>query len=171
MELQITARGRPLSLPTRPPSRWCRSHKVDELAACPWAEVAWYFADSREQYRLLGRVTVVGEGAPADDKLQRARAAAWKNMSDPGRQQFLWPAPGLPRGTGEEGEAEDPALFKPPPPGKDDPVAASFCLCILEVEQTDLLSLAANTRRAFRRRAGGEGDAGAGVWEEANVNP
>jgi hypothetical protein len=31
---------------------------------------------------------------------------AWKNMSDPGRQQFLWPHPGEPRG-------EDSSVFKP----------------------------------------------------------
>ena len=36
----------------------------------------------------------------------QARLVAWKNMSDPGRQQFGWPQPGLDRGA-------DDSLFQP----------------------------------------------------------
>lgn len=28
-----------------------------------WAEICWYFPDSREQYRLLGQLTLIGEGS------------------------------------------------------------------------------------------------------------
>lgn len=53
-----------------------RSQKVGEVAGNPWAEVAWYFPDSREQFRLLGRLSVV-DAATADEKLQKVRRGAW----------------------------------------------------------------------------------------------
>jgi hypothetical protein len=85
-------------------------------------------------------------------------------MSDSGRQQFTWPIPGLPRGTGEEGEEESSSdLFSCPAPGKDDPVADPFCFCYIDVEEVDHLSLKANKRRTFRCN----GD----TWEETEVNP
>lgn len=73
-----------------------RSSKVAEAAANPAAEVAWYFPNSREQYRIAGRLTIVDEGF-SDARLLRARQAAWSRMSAAGRQQFVWPHPGLPR--------------------------------------------------------------------------
>ena len=36
--------------------------QVAEIAANPWAEVAWYFPTSREQYRISGTLQVVEEG-------------------------------------------------------------------------------------------------------------
>lgn len=147
------------------PSCCRRSRKIEEIAHCPWAEVAWYLPQTREQFRFLGRLTVV-DAATEDAALQRVsrhaaawprcpgpthvapparhvdavpppstcppglllpllpmpaaypthvwlppaslqgRLVAWKNMSDPGRQQFLWPHPGEPRG-------EDASVFKP----------------------------------------------------------
>ena len=138
-----------------------RSKKVEDLAHSPWAEVAWYFPDSREQYRLLGKVTVITKDTPADEKRGRARVGAWKAMSDPGRQQFTWPHPGLPRATGEESDQ----AFAEAPPSKDDPVADPFCLCFIEVEEVDLLDLKTNRRRSFNKASEG------GEWQETNVNP
>lgn len=103
-------------------------------------------------------MTIITKDSIEDEKLQRARAAAWKNMSDPGRQQFLWPEPGLPRP-----EGEDAALFGKPAPGKDDPVADPFCLCVLDVHEVDLLCLKTNERRSYKR----DGE----TWTESFVNP
>ena len=36
-----------------------RSRKVEQVERAPWAEACWYFPDSREQFRLLGRPSVV----------------------------------------------------------------------------------------------------------------
>ena len=47
---------------------------MEELAHCPWAEIAWYFPDTREQFRLLGRLTVVGAAA-TDAREQQASGA------------------------------------------------------------------------------------------------
>jgi len=50
----------------------CRSKKIEEIAHNPWAEVAWYLPDSREQFRLLGRLTVV-DSQTGDAALQQVR--------------------------------------------------------------------------------------------------
>ncbi len=42
-------------------SQLCRTQKTKDLAHMNWAEVCWYFPDSREQYRLLGHLTLVGK--------------------------------------------------------------------------------------------------------------
>lgn len=100
-----------------------------------------------------------------DEKLAKARTSAWKNMSDPGRQQFMWPAPGLPKGLDENEEA--PSLGKDDPaPGKDDAVADPFCLCFMEVSAVDHLELKSNVRRKFSL-----GDSAANSWLETEVNP
>lgn len=46
--------------------------QVSEIAGNPWAEVAWYLPETREQFRLAGRLTVVGDDH-ADEKLCKVR--------------------------------------------------------------------------------------------------
>ena len=41
---------------------------MEEVKKNPWGEVAWYFEDSREQYRLGGNITIVGHDH-SDEKL------------------------------------------------------------------------------------------------------
>lgn len=139
-----------------------RSRKVGEIAHNAWGEVAWYLADTREQFRLLGQLHVVSreEQEPA---LQKARLVAWKNMSDVGRQQFGWPDPGVDRG-------EDSSVFKPQAPTKDDPVADAFCLVYMDVEEVDHLELSQNQRHTYRKQQQQEGD-GDPSWVVRNVNP
>ncbi|GAB4815297.1 hypothetical protein N2152v2_002343 [Parachlorella kessleri] len=138
-----------------------RSHKVEEIALNPWGEVNWYFIDTREQFRLLGQLLVVTKDEQ-DESLQQARLAAWKNMSDPGRQQFGWPQPGLDRG-------EDDSIFKPQAPTADDPVTDTFCLVFMDVEGVDHLELAANQRHVYSKQQGGRGSEA--EWVIRNVNP
>ena len=134
-----------------------RSDKVRHLDRMPFAEVAWYFPVTREQYRIGGKVQVVTEET-TDVMLEKARRMAWSNMSDPGRQQFLWPSPGQAR-TGHD-EAQYNAVQTPT---KDDPVAPAFCLCCLEVDRVSKLSLRSNERMDFSRDEG--------VWRAKRVNP
>lgn len=35
-----------------------RSAKVSQIGSRPWAEVCWYFVETREQFRILGQVSV-----------------------------------------------------------------------------------------------------------------
>ncbi|KAI3430273.1 hypothetical protein D9Q98_004869 [Chlorella vulgaris] len=118
-----------------------RSRKIAEVAACPWGEVAWYFPNTREQFRILGQLTIV-DSQTQDAALQKGRLVAWKNMSDSGRQQFLWPQPGEQRG-------DDDSIFKPDPPTSQDPVLDTFCLACLAAEEVDHLQLPKNQRRLY----------------------
>lgn len=56
-----------------------RSRKVGEVAHNPWAEVAWYFPNTREQFRVLGKLTVV-DSQTDDDVLQKVHPgyAGWQ---------------------------------------------------------------------------------------------
>ncbi|WPT16536.1 Pyridoxine/pyridoxamine 5'-phosphate oxidase 2 [Picochlorum sp. SENEW3] len=124
-----------------------RSDKVEQVAHCPFVEIAWYFPATREQYRLKGVIQVVGE--ESDPDLVKAREISWKNMSDPGRQQFLWPTPGVPR-TGQDESQYDTKDH----PQKDAPVAPHFCLCCVYVTHVDHLNLKTNERRVHARADG-----------------
>jgi len=165
-----------------------RSHKVKDLEANPWAEIAWYFTDTREQFRFLGKLTVIGaqhnndntNDSPQQDdidttttttttitsqqKLAKARVSAWKNMSDPGRQQFTWPFPGIPR---PDEDKDDKALFGIPAPTFDDPVSDTFCLVVVDVCEVDHLSLKTNKRQRFEKKVDEEED----KWLQHEVNP
>jgi hypothetical protein len=54
-----------------------RSRKVREITSSPHGEVAWYFPETREQYRLQCLLTVVDEGATATHLVEvRSQQAA-----------------------------------------------------------------------------------------------
>lgn len=122
---------------------------MEEIRRSPWGEVAWYFSETREQYRLQGRLTVVSS-AGGDAGLQAARLRAWQRMSDPGRQQFTWPQSGAPRneaseaafaaevgleGRGLEGRRglECRGAASLPPPGKPDFSRNCHSHCTLDI--------------------------------------
>ena len=39
-----------------------RAKKIGELRVNPWVELCWYFPQTREQYRIAGRMSVVQAG-------------------------------------------------------------------------------------------------------------
>lgn len=134
-----------------------RSEKVTHISREPQVEIAWYFPVTREQYRITGIVQVVH----ADDSVMaRERENAWKNMSDPGRQQFFWPHPGLERSGDEE-----PYTTKEYP-GKDSPVSPEFCLCCVHTLRVDHLNLKANERFEYSRHNISDNS-----WTKIRVNP
>ncbi|MDZ8261781.1 Npun_F5749 family FMN-dependent PPOX-type flavoprotein [Nostoc sp. ChiQUE01b] len=109
-----------------------RSAKTDQIQQQPWAEVCWYFPNTREQFRITGCLTLVS-GDDSDHNLQPARIAMWQELSDAARLQFAWPHPGKPR-------VENPEAFAPPAPEPMQPVA-NFCLLLLDPVQVDHLEL------------------------------
>ncbi|WP_103125485.1 Npun_F5749 family FMN-dependent PPOX-type flavoprotein [Nostoc cycadae] len=108
-----------------------RSDKIDQIKNQPWAEACWYFPNTREQFRIAGRLTLVD--SHDDSGLQSARLATWQALSDAARLQFAWPHPGKPRDTA-------PAAFTPPAPDSLQPVS-NFCLLLLDPAQVDHLEL------------------------------
>ncbi|GIL57782.1 hypothetical protein Vafri_12929 [Volvox africanus] len=138
-----------------------RSRKVQELAVNPAAEVAWYFPQTREQYRIAGNLVVI-DAAHVDNALLEARARVWSAMSESGRQQFGWPHPGRPRA------AEDPEAWNNPAPGPQDPPLDTFCLVVLRVDEVEQLLLRSNERFRYSKAIKEDGSL---AWAEESINP
>ncbi|HYX16216.1 MAG TPA: Npun_F5749 family FMN-dependent PPOX-type flavoprotein [Nostoc sp.] len=121
-----------------------RSAKADQIQQQPWAEVCWYFPNTREQFRITGCLTLVS-GDDSDQDLQLARIAMWQELSDAARLQFAWPHPGKPR-------IQELGAFEPPAPDPVKPVP-NFCLLLLDPMQVDHLELRGEPQnRKFYRR-------------------
>merc|ERR1739848_432140 len=108
-----------------------RSKKIDELNANPFVELCWYFPQTREQYRIAGKMAVV-KVDEQDQSMLKARERAWTRMSDSGRSQFAWPHPGQRR-------TSDDSLFNPEPLTDEQPPLDDFCLLVLDPEHVDPL--------------------------------
>ncbi len=111
-----------------------RSTKAQDLLAgsANWAEICWYFATTREQFRISGELLLV----TAESALERdckARQAAWQQLSEGGRISFAWAMPGADR-------SPDPAAFDPPAPDVQQPLA-NFGLLLLTPTAVDHLEL------------------------------
>ncbi|MDG2616042.1 pyridoxamine 5'-phosphate oxidase family protein [Thermoleptolyngbya sichuanensis XZ-Cy5] len=132
-----------------------RSAKPEQIAHQPWGEVCWYFPKSREQFRLLGRLTLIDEIHP-DEGLQHARQQQWQALSDAARLQFAWPHPAQPR--------RPVAEFSPPPPDPTAPLP-TFCLLLLAPAEVDHLQLRGDPQSRDRYFETSDG------WQMESVNP
>jgi pyridoxamine 5'-phosphate oxidase len=126
--------------------------KAAELAQNPWAEVCWYFAKTREQFRIAGKLQLI-DAQSAD--CQTERQAAWEQMSEVGKAQFYWPLPGAVR-TAEE--FREPELTPEP--------AADFCLLLLSPVMVDRLELRGNPQTRSRYCLIGNQE-----WSTEFINP
>jgi pyridoxamine 5'-phosphate oxidase len=133
-----------------------RSRKAAEVERYPWGEACWYFAKTREQFRIAGRLTLV-RADHIDTALADARERAWRDLSDAARVSFTWPTPGAPRA------AWTP--FPRMPPDSANPLP-DFCLLVLEPREVDHLELngAPQNRWRFLREEGGR-------WAIREINP
>ncbi|CAK9136918.1 unnamed protein product [Ilex paraguariensis] len=136
-----------------------RSHKIEDLKHCPFAEICWYFTDSWEQFRINGRVDVI-DGSNADPIKLQQREKAWFASSLKSRLQYLGPHPGLPSLI--EQPSQEPSLD--PSTG---PVGA-YCLLVLDTDQVDYVNLKSNERVGFASRLSGNGEKS---WTSEKVNP
>ncbi|MEB3359251.1 MAG: Npun_F5749 family FMN-dependent PPOX-type flavoprotein [Synechococcales bacterium] len=133
-----------------------RSNKFDQILNCPWAEVCWYFPQTREQFRLEGMLTLVqADGSDVD--LQQERRQVWQGLSDSARSQFTWPHPGKPRAHASE--------FDTDPPDPDQPLD-NFCLLLLDPIRVDHLELRGEPQNRFLYHRDDQGH-----WQEQAVNP
>ena len=141
-----------------------RSNKVEEIRKNAAGEFAWYFPESRDQFRIAGELTVVAHDSV---DMQAERKAAWKKMSPNGRAQFAWPVPGFPRL-----DDENPDAFDVPDEltSDGDAVLENFCLVVMNVDEVDHLSLRSN-RRYHHTKEVKEGGEGEEEWVTTEVNP
>ena len=116
-----------------------RSEKVQQLVQQPWGEVCWYFPKTREQFRLMGSLTLIDSDC-TDEHLLGARQSLWKTLSDKARSQFTWPFPGHPR---ESDEAVQTNLSLPEYPVKH------FCLLLLSPRRVDHLELRGDPQNRY----------------------
>ncbi|QDV38490.1 pyridoxamine 5'-phosphate oxidase family protein [Tautonia plasticadhaerens] len=137
-----------------------RSAKAEQLAEDSRAEACWLFRESREQFRLAGRLRLVAEDHPEAD-LAAARLARWGEAPTSTRLSFSWPDPGAPRA--------EPRRFRVPAPEPDRP-PPTFALLLLEPDRVDHLDLRPDPHARIRyHRPGGPG--GRAPWEAVEVNP
>lgn len=123
-----------------------RSDKYSELKANPWAELSWYFSETRQQFRLLGQVEFLSTG--------EAVARVWQSMPEPSRRSFTWPEPGKIR-AGPSAYSQQPPEFPP----------SNFLILLLAPERVDHLDLRPfpHERNIYRKRNE--------HWTQESVNP
>jgi pyridoxamine 5'-phosphate oxidase len=129
-----------------------RSEKISELRAQPWAELCWYFSESRQQFRLSGEIEV--STISDDPALSSTRHQIWQERPEQFRQSFTWPAPGQMRST-------DAAFQLAAPTAPHD----NFAIMLLRPRSVEMLDLrpVPFERRLFRSKSGN--------WSEALLNP
>jgi hypothetical protein len=92
-----------------------------------------------------------------DAGLLEARKSAWRELAEPVRVSFTWPAPGEPR----DGQVPFPAIH----PDQETPLS-HFCLLILDPHEVDVLELNGNPQhRCTYRRVE------PALWLGTEVNP
>ncbi|MFB2922755.1 MULTISPECIES: Npun_F5749 family FMN-dependent PPOX-type flavoprotein [Aerosakkonema] len=133
-----------------------RSEKAEQIDRQPWAEACWYFPNTREQFRISGKLTLVRENHP-DPELQKARQISWQELSDAARVQFAWPHPGQPRA--------DVEAFASVYPDPTQPLS-HFCLLLLEPVQVDFLELRGEPQNRWLYRVDSDRN-----WSGEAVNP
>lgn len=126
-----------------------RSAKHVELSLRPNVAALAWFPITREQFRLNGRVELLG---PAT--LGSARGELWRTLSPETRATFFWPHPGKPRDADE--------VFTPTSSATDPP--ASFAVLLLHPQAVEHLDLAQQPHR--RRRWTWDGR-----WNVRELNP
>lgn len=62
----------------------CRSAKIREIRSNDMAEICWYFAVPRVQFRIRGEVAIVDAQSPR----RTARTEVWESLSRRARDQF-----------------------------------------------------------------------------------
>ncbi|MBW4565539.1 MAG: pyridoxamine 5'-phosphate oxidase family protein [Mojavia pulchra JT2-VF2] len=135
-----------------------RSEKAHQIKQHPWAEVCWYFPNTREQFRINGCLSLLSED-DSQIELEQVRITTWQDLSDAARLQFAWPHPGKPRTEQEQ------AAFEPPPPNPSQPLP-NFCLLLLDPVQVDHLELRGQPQnRWLYSRDDQQG------WSSQEINP
>ena len=141
-----------------------RSAKIGEIERDERGEMAWYFPETREQFRVTGTLATQSAttmSASAANYNDDARRALWIKMRRGARGQFLWPAPGGARTEDADSglwniDEEDAAL-------DDERVGEHFTLVSFHASRIDHLALRSN-ERIIHEEINGE-------WVTTRVNP
>lgn len=139
-----------------------RSRKVAQNREQPMAELVWWFPKTNEQYRIRGKLILVGQTDEQDKPLMIARKELWGNLSDPARESFLGSL--VPGDAYESDEkAEIPAGGRDED-GKPVPPPENFLLMLLDPTNVDYLLLGRDQYRQADKRV-------EGMWSFQRLNP
>lgn len=136
-----------------------RSSKMDDVKENPWSEICWYMPESREQYRLSGKLYII-KSDEKDAELKKIWHEAWSGLSTGGRGWFTWPDAAQPR-------TENDKEFEKDPPGQDEDPLSNYCLCVLDVYECELSKLREKLRIEYHSKEEG----GKRVWTQHDMNP
>lgn len=126
-----------------------RSAKMASLSEFPQAEACWYFAKTREQFRIAGILRL--------EMAAEQRRQAWQELSAKARQSFAWPTPG-------EVRSSDAAFLPSEECERLDP-PDTFGLLVLTPIEVDRLELRGNPQNRWRYQFQ------AGNWTIEEINP
>ena len=144
-----------------------RSEKMRDVARDARAEMAWYFPETREQFRVSGTLTRATATATRDDEdsleSERARVALWRRMRRGARGQFLWPTPGGARAKAESGTRDPHDVDESDARLNDDVAGEHFALVAMRATRVDHLRLKLNERVVYEEMEG--------AWTATRVNP
>jgi PPOX class probable FMN-dependent enzyme len=133
-----------------------RSDKISHLSLNPYAAICWYFAKTREQFRLSGQVVTVTAETSLNWQ-QQARQTLWQQLSPQAQLQWYWPQPKAER-------AESLAFATSLPPEAISP-PETFVLLLFLPESVDRLQLRGDPQE---RQLFTLSDS---HWSEKGVNP
>ena len=114
-----------------------RSEKFTHLQHNPQAEICWYFAKTREQFRIRGNIELVTQ---KDQQLNHLREEAWRKLSHNGKEQFLWSHPGEPLSDEINNDIFSFDEEKP---------LSNFCLLLFHPERVDHLELRSDPHNRY----------------------
>lgn len=145
-----------------------RAEKCRQIEHRPRGEICWYFAKTREQYRIRGSLCLIrpdtrAEGAAREAQLLLRRT--WGNLSDQTRQTFFGPHPGRPLACDED-EAVVPNGGRDPDTNKVLPPPRTFNVLLMRPDRVDLLDLKNNARQIYEKATGPSIR-----WSSREVNP
>ncbi len=132
-----------------------RSEKITQINQNAWGEICWYFPKTREQFRILGQLSIV-DATDRNSQLQKLRRMTWHNLSDHARSSFAWPEPKQDRAAGEAFESQ---VLDPNQP------IDTFCLMLLSPTEVDHLELKGDPQNRCHHHLE------AGEWQQRSVNP
>lgn len=123
-----------------------RTDKIQQLKVNSWAEACWYFPNTREQFRIAGKISTI-DLEQTNPALQKLRHIAWHDLSDNARIQFSWCDPGMPLEDSESAKSLVPETITDP-----SQPSANFCLLLLDPELVDRLELRKNPQMRWQYR-------------------
>ena len=133
-----------------------RSSKIFQIQQTSWAEICWYFPETREQFRLSGSLSLVDRDDPNPQR-QQAYNQTWQHLSDSARAQFYWPPPSQPY---------EPAVEIQTPPSAQNRPAENFLLILFEPTEVDHLDLRSQPHSRHHYWCDSEQQ-----WHSERVNP